>query len=125
MKVCSQIHKSYAFHSTGHILENETHCILWKFEIKTDHIISARRPDLVIVKKKKRTCQIEDFAVQGNHKVKINESKKTNNHFDFARDKKNKNKSCNIKVTVTLFIISALGTVPKSLKRELESCKSE
>ena len=36
------------------VLENEMHKLLWEFEIKTDHPISARRPDLVIVKNKKR-----------------------------------------------------------------------
>ena len=36
------------------VLENEMHKILWKFEIQTDHIISARRSDLVLVYKKKR-----------------------------------------------------------------------
>ena len=33
-------------------LENETLNILWDFEIPTDHLISARRPDYVIVNKK-------------------------------------------------------------------------
>ena len=36
------------------VLENEMNIILWDFEIKTDYLISARRPDLVIFKKKKK-----------------------------------------------------------------------
>ena len=36
-------------------LENETYKILWNFQIQTDHLISAKRPDLVIVKKTKKT----------------------------------------------------------------------
>ena len=36
------------------ILEDEMHKLLWDFEIKTDHLISFRQPDLVIVDKKKR-----------------------------------------------------------------------
>ena len=35
------------------VLANETHKFLRDFEIQTDHLLSARRPDLVIVKKKK------------------------------------------------------------------------
>ena len=35
------------------VLENETHKILWDFEIQTDHLISTRRPDRVNKKKKK------------------------------------------------------------------------
>ena len=34
------------------LLENEMHKILWDFGIQTDHLISARRTDLVIVNKK-------------------------------------------------------------------------
>ena len=33
--------------------ENETRKILWDFEKQTDYLIAARRPDLVIVNKKK------------------------------------------------------------------------
>ena len=35
------------------VLENEMHKILWDFAIKTDHPIPARRPDLVLINKKK------------------------------------------------------------------------
>ena len=51
------------------VLENKTHKLLWNFEIQTDHLISARRPDLVIINKN-RTCQIVDFAVPAEHKFK-------------------------------------------------------
>ena len=32
------------------VLENETNKLLWDFGIQTDHLISARRPDLIIKK---------------------------------------------------------------------------
>ena len=41
-------------HNPESVLENETHNILWDFEIRMDHQISARRPDLVLVNKKKK-----------------------------------------------------------------------
>ena len=41
-------------HNPESFLENETHKILWDSEIQTDHLISARRPDQVIVNKKRR-----------------------------------------------------------------------
>ena len=34
--------------------ENETHRILWDFQIQTDHLILAKRPDVVIINTKKR-----------------------------------------------------------------------
>ena len=47
-------------------LKNETHKILWDFEIQTNPLISARRQDLIIINKK-RTCRIVDFAVPADH----------------------------------------------------------
>ena len=31
------------------VLENDTHELLWDFDIKTDHLISSRRPDLIVI----------------------------------------------------------------------------
>ena len=36
------------------VLENATHKLLWNFNIQTDHLIPARRPDLIIINKKKK-----------------------------------------------------------------------
>ena len=36
------------------VLENEIFKILWDFGIQTDHSIWARRPDLVLINKKKK-----------------------------------------------------------------------
>ena len=41
-------------HNPESALENETHQVLWDFEIQIDHLISARRPDLVIVNNKEK-----------------------------------------------------------------------
>ena len=36
------------------VLENATHKLLWDFNIQMDHLIPARRPDLIINKKEKK-----------------------------------------------------------------------
>ena len=66
------------------VLENETHKILWDLEIQMDHLISAWRPDLMIVNKK-RTSRLVDFAVPADHWVKLKESKKRDRYLDPAR----------------------------------------
>ena len=40
--------------------ENNTHKLLWDFDIQTDHLISARRLDLIIIIKKKilQNCRL-------------------------------------------------------------------
>ena len=55
-------------HNPASVLENEAHKLLWDFEIQTDHLISARQPDLmIIINKQKRTCRIVNFAVLVDH----------------------------------------------------------
>ena len=44
-------------HNPAPVLKNDTHKLLWDFGIHTDHRISARRPDLIIIKKKKDNLQ--------------------------------------------------------------------
>ena len=67
------------------VLENDTHKLLWDFNIQTDHLISSRRPDLITINKKKRTCKIVDFVVLANHRIKLKENEKKDNYLDLAR----------------------------------------
>ena len=71
------------------VLENATHKLLWNFNIQTDHLIPARRTDLIIIKKKKkRTCKIVDFAVPADHRIKLKEFEKKDKYLDLARELK-------------------------------------
>ena len=54
-----------------------------------DHLISARRPDPIIVNKKKRTYKIVYFAVPADHKIKLKECEKKDKYLDLARELKN------------------------------------
>ena len=83
------------------------HKLLWGFEIQTDHPISARRPDLIMINKKKRTCRIVYFAV---HRVKLKESEKKDKYLDLARELK---KLQHMRVTVIPILIGTLSTVTK------------
>ena len=42
---------------------------MWDFSIQTDHVIEARRPDFIVVDKKRRTCKIIDFALPGDSRI--------------------------------------------------------
>ena len=111
-------------------LENETHKILWEFEIKTDHLISVRRQNLEKVKKKKkkkkkrkekkRTHQIMDFVVPTDPKGKLKESEKRDKYLDLARELKI---LWDVKVMVIPVVIGALGTVTKGLVQGMETWK--
>ena len=56
------MNKGY-MHNPAAVLENDTYKFQWDFDIHTDHLILARRPDLIIINQKKRICKIVDFAV--------------------------------------------------------------
>ena len=45
-------------HNQAPVLENNTHKLLWDFDIHIAHLVSARRTDRIIIIKKKRTCKI-------------------------------------------------------------------
>ena len=44
-------------HNPAPVLENESHKLLWDFNIQTDHLIPARRPNLIIINIKKDNLQ--------------------------------------------------------------------
>ena len=41
-------------HNPEPVQGNDTHKFLWDFDIKTDHLISTRKPDLIIINRKKK-----------------------------------------------------------------------
>ena len=97
-------------HNPIPVLENDTHKLLWDFDKHTDHLILARRPDLIIINKKKRTCKIVDFAVPPDHRIKLKECEKKDKYLDLARELK---KLWNMLVTIIPMVIGAFGTVTK------------
>ena len=104
-------------HNPAPVLENDTHELLWDFDIHTDHLISARRPDLMIINKKKRTCKIVNFAILADHRIKLKESEKKDKYLNLARELK---KLWNMKVTIIPIVIGVFGTIIKGLLKGLE-----
>ena len=104
-------------HNPAPVLENDSHKLLWDFNIQTDHLIPARTPDLIIINKKKRTCKIVDFAVPADHRIKQKECEKKDKYLDLARELK---KLWNMQVTIIPIVIGAFGTVTKGSLKGLE-----
>ena len=109
-------------HNPAPVQENDTKKLMWDFDIQTDHLISARRPDLITInnkkkKKKKKICKIVDFAVPADHRIKPKEYEKRDKYLYLARELK---KLWNMKVTIIPIVIAAFGTVTKGLLKDLE-----
>ena len=77
-------------HNSEPVLENVIQKVFRDFEIQTDHLISARWSDLLIVNRKKKTCQIVDFAIPADHRIKLKESEKRDKYLDLAWELKKK-----------------------------------
>ena len=104
-------------HNPAPVLENDTHKLQWDFDIHTDHLISARRPDLIVINKNERTCKIVDLAVLADHRIKLKESKKKDMYLDFTKELK---KKWNMQVTIIPIVIGAFDTVTKGLQKSLD-----
>ena len=52
-------------HCPKGIVENDGVKLIWDINIQCDNIIEARRPDLILVEKKGKSCVIVDIAVPG------------------------------------------------------------
>ena len=104
-------------HNPAPVIENDTHKLLWDFDIQMDHLISTRRPDLKIINKKKKICTIVDFAVPADHRTKLKEYEKRDKYLDLARELK---KLWSMKVTIIPIVVGAFGTVTKGLLKGLE-----
>ena len=122
-KMCKKMKFHHAnkwyMHNAAPVLENDTHKLLWDFDIQTDHLIPARWPDLIIInkKKKKKILKIVDFAAPADHRIKLKECEKRDKYLDLARELK---KLWNMKVTIIPIVIGAFGSVTKGLLKGLE-----
>ena len=97
----------------------ETHKLFRDFEIQTNYQVSARQPDLVIVKKKKKKKKRKKkekrtFAILVDRRVKLKECEKRGKFLDLVRKLE---KQRNMKVTVVPILVGALGTIPKETGR--------
>ena len=104
-------------HNPAIVLENDSHKLLWDFNIQTDPLIQVRRPYLIIINKKMKTCKIVDFALPADHRINLKECEKEDKYPDLAREPK---KLWNMQVTIIPIVIGAFGTVTKGLLKGLE-----
>ena len=121
-EMCRKFHfdhtNKWYMHNPAPVLEKDSHKLPWDFNIQTDHLIPARRPDLIIInKKKKRICKIFNFAVPADLRINLKESEKKDKYLDLARESK---KLWNMKVTIVPIVIGALGKITKGLIKGLE-----
>ena len=100
------------------VIENDSCKIFWYFTVQTDHFITARRPDMILIDEKHHQCQIIDFAIPYDTRVDDKEVEKIERYLDLARELK---KVWNMKVIVVPLKVGALGTPVKELEKRLKT----
>ena len=103
-------------HNPAPVQENNTHKLLWGFDIQTDHLIPARRQVPIIIYIK-TIFKIVDFAVLADPIIKLKEWEKKDKYLDLARELK---KLWNMKVKIVTIVSGAFGKITKGLFKGLE-----
>ena len=104
--------KNWYEHKVEPVLENDNIKILWDFNIHTDRVIEARRPDIVVVDKRNSEAVIIDIAVPGDLRVKDKEMEKILKYQNLALEI---SRMWNVKASVVPIIVGALGAKNKIL----------
>ena len=109
--------KKFKFYHTNKWYIHSPAAVRWNFDIQTDHRISTRKPDLIIINRKKSISKIVDFAVPADHRKTEKKCKKKDKYLDLARELKKK--LWKMKVTSITIVIGVFGTVTKGLLKGL------
>lgn len=104
--------KSWYEHRAEKVVENEEVKVLWDFNVYVDKYIEARRPDIIIVKKKEKECVIIDIAVPGDVRTMVKEDEKIEKYQDLRREV---SRLWGVRTTVVPIVIGALGTITEQL----------
>ena len=99
------------------MVKNERCKILWDMNIQCDHVIAARRPDIVVVDKENNEVIIVDIVSPWDHRVFEKEGKKIEKNQDLKREI---GKLWDGQQKVVPVVVGALGAVSKRLDTWLD-----
>ena len=98
--------KNWYDHRAEDVLENDDVKLLWDFNIRTDRVIEARRPDIVLIDKKNKEAFVVDVAIPGDFRVKDKELEKMEKYQDLIIEVQ---RMWDTKAKVIPIVIGALG----------------
>ena len=105
-------------HEPAVVVENENVKLLWDMTVQCDNIIEARRPDIVLLDKKEKSCMIVDIAVPGDGSLHEKELEKIEKYQELRREM---SRLWQLKkVQVVPVVIGALGSVTKDFDKWME-----
>ena len=93
--------------------------VLWDFNIECDHVVEARRPDIMVEGKEDRFCKVIDVAVPADCRVNAKESEEIEKYQDLKREITTM--WAMRKVEVIPVVVEALGAITKGLNKSLQN----
>ena len=93
--------------------------LIWDINIQCDNVIEARRPDLILVDKKAKSCVIIDVAIPGDCKINQKEIEKIEKYQSLKR--KLKSLWLLKEVEVVPVVVGALGCFRKGFSRWMDT----
>ena len=99
------------------VSENDKIKLFWDFNVFTDRVIEARRPDIIVLNKETKECLIVDIAVPGDTRVNTKEDEKIEEYRELCRELE---RLWRVKRKVVSVVVGALGTIPTRLTAHLK-----
>ena len=69
-------------------MEDDDVRLIWYINVQCDNVIEARRPDLILVDKKAKSCLIIDVAIPGDCRIREKEIEKIEKYQNLKRELK-------------------------------------
>ena len=73
-------------HCPEGVVKNDDVRLIWDINIQCDNVMEARRPDLILVDKKVKSCVIIDVAVPGDCRIREKEIGKIEKYQNLKRE---------------------------------------
>ena len=113
-----QCEEKWYQHRAEKVTETDDIKLLWDFPVQNDHVIEARRPDIILVEKKKRNVVIIDISVPGDTRIVSKEEEKILKYQDLKREIKQVWNMTTVKVVP--IVVGALGAVSTNFQKYLD-----
>ena len=98
-------------HCPEGVVEDDDVKLIWDINIQCDNVMEARRPDLILVDKKAKSCVIIDVAIPGDCRIREKEIAKIEKFQNLKRELKRFRLLR--KVEVVPVVVEALGCISK------------
>ena len=100
-------------------MEDDDVKLIWDINIQCDNVIEARRPDLILVDKKAKTCVIIDVAIPGDCRICEKEIEKIQKYQNLKRELK---RFWSLKkVEVVPVVVGAMGGISKGFSEWMDT----